>query len=192
VTEILGNGDRFDEVPPRRRVEADSHEAAPGDFLADSGDDAGDDARDDVADRPRARWRDLVTAIVEPGSLAVAAALCLVSSVTVGPSYRFDAYPFNQGVSSLNSVFTGATVGVRPLHDFLVGVAASAILALAALLAGVMSLIRDREGQPAWVRPVAAGAALAALLLIALTALGAYRTSQLDLKVPSQTGVAAS
>ena len=72
---------------------------------------------------------------------------CVIASVGVGPSYRFDAYPFNQGVSSLDNLFSGQFAGIHPLHSYLIGVATSAVLTLAALVTGVTSLLRAREDQ---------------------------------------------
>ena len=105
----------------------------------------------------------------------------------VGPSYRYDAYPFNQGVSSLQAIYANS-LKVRPLHDFLTASAPNIVFAVVAVLTGLFALARGRAEQPAWVRPMAAGAVLAAVLLLALLAVGAYRTSTYDLTLPGPAG----
>jgi hypothetical protein len=185
MTEILGSGEGFEDASRRSRGQSEPSE--PSEPSDPSGIEVlNDDLDDEPLDGARSRWGDTAAALVEPGSLAVAAALCVIASVGVGPSYRFDAYPFNQGVSSLDNLFSGQFAGIHPLHSYWIGVAASAVLTLAALVTGVTSLLRAREDQASWVRPVAAGATLVAVLLAALAVLGAYRSSTYDLRITPQ------
>jgi len=178
MTEILGNEDE----PPDRYEPNPVNEALRFDLL--------DDAVDGIDDEPydaRASswWRDVLEALTEPASLAVASVLCALAAVIVGPSYRYDTYPFNQGVSSLAAVFSQVSA-VRPLHGYLTAVAPTAALVLAALVTSLLTLVRARryEDGPGWVRAAAGGALLVALVLAGLVALGAYRTSTYDLRVP--------
>ena len=147
----------------------------------------GDGFDDDPEPGPPAGTRHILGALREPGSLAVASGLCVLASALAGPSYRYDAYPFNQGVSSLQAIFANS-LKVRPLHDYLTATTPNILLAVVAVLAGFFALARARAEQPGWVRPLAAGALLAAVLVLALLAVGAYRTSTYDLTVPNPAG----
>lgn len=142
---------------------------------------------DEPEPRAPGRTRQVLAALREPGSLAVASGFCLVASALAGPSYRFDAYPFNEGVSTLQSVFANS-LRVRPLHDYLTAAAPNIALAVVAVLAALAALARGRDDQSGWVRPLAAGSLLAAVLVLALLGLGAYRTSTYDLTVQNPAG----
>jgi hypothetical protein len=191
MTEILGSDDGPSDQGPSRRDRRDLDWAqapanAPTVELIGEDDDAVGPAPSTTG-----RLRLLVADLLEPAALAVASALSLVVAAAVGPSYRFDAYPFSQGVSSLRSAF-GGTLQVRPLHDYLTASAPAIVLVLAALLTSLSGLLRSREDEAGWVRPVAGGALIVAVLLAALLGLGAYRTSTYDLNVPQTTGTVTS
>jgi hypothetical protein len=184
MTEILGSGAE----PPERYEPNPVNEALRFDLLDDGID--GIDGTDDTDDGPydaRAAswWRDVLEALTEPASLAVASVLCTLAAVIAGPSYRYDTYPFNEGVGSLAAVFSQLSV-VHPLHGYLTSVAPTAALVLGALVTSLLALVRARryEDGPGWVRAAAGGALLVALVLAGLVALGAYRTSTYDLRVP--------
>ena len=197
MTEILDSGD-----PGEREVRRGPHEPAlvpaaaigppTGSPPAPARDAAGaagadgvvewlDDGRDGETEPVTGgRFRVALGALGEPGSLAVAASFAALMAAVAGPSYRFDAYPFNQGISSIQT-FVSNTLIVHPLHDYLTASAANIVLGLAGILAGLTALLRGRPDQPGWVRPLAAGALLASVLVLALLTLGAYRTSTYDL-----------
>jgi|GEM_PF-2636394 len=141
----------------------------------------GDDVDEEPGPDRSGAARQVLRALGEPGSLAVASALCAIAAVSVGPSYGFDAYPFNQGITSLQTFLVGSGLIIHPLHDYLASAAPNIVLGLAGLLAGVAALLRGRTDQLTWARPVAAGALLASLLVTALLGLGAYRASTYDL-----------
>jgi hypothetical protein len=127
----------------------------------------------------------VLRAFREAGSLAVGAALAVLAAVSVGPRYRYDTYPFNQGLDSIREFFTLNQPGsIHPLRTYLVNVAPTAVLVVAAIVAGLLAVSRQRPGDPAWARPVAAGAVLVGLALAVLVAVGAWHTSTLDLTVP--------
>jgi hypothetical protein len=194
MTEILGSGDE----PPDRYVPNPANEALRFDLPDDAVDRTdGTEGTDDIDDidgeeyggpydaRAASPWRDVLEALTEPASLAVASVLCTLAAVIAGPSYRYDTYPFNEGVGSLAAVFSQLSV-VHPLHGYLTTVAPTAALVVAALVTSLLALVRARryEDEPGWVRAAAGGALLVALVLAGLVALGAYRTSTYDLRVP--------
>ncbi len=125
----------------------------------------------------------VLAAFWEAPSLAVLAALGTLGTFTIGVSHQFFAYPFSLGVSSLDGNFAN----IHPLRDYLSAILAPAVFAVVGLLAGLVALRRGRSHDASWVRPLAAGAALACILAVALFALGAYRTGseQLDLGTTS-------
>jgi len=178
-------------VPLSRSADAASTGSGAGDQPALPVELLGDGWDEETEPPPPGRSRRLRGALAEPGSLAVAGGLCLVAGAFAGPSYRFDAYPFNQGISSLANVGI-ATLVVHPLHDYLMAAAPSIALVVAAVLTALAALGRGHGDQPEWVRPLAGGTMLAALIVLALLALGAYRTSTYALSPPSVNGAAAS
>jgi hypothetical protein len=203
MTEILGSDDPA-ERGARRRWQEPAQQPDPAfEPLAPSADGAsapapglpvellGDGWDDEPEATPAGRSRLVLGALGEPGSLAVAAGFCLLASALAGPSYRFDAYPFNQGVGSLANGFSGSLT-IHPLHDYLTACAPNIALAAAGVLIAVAALLRGRGGQPGWVRPLAAGALLASVLVLALLGLGAYRTSTYDLSQPTTPGAAGT
>jgi len=194
MTEILGSDDGAERTA-RRRPD-DGADPLPGrrsdragDRAADRADDPdaalpvellGDDWDDEPEPEPAARSAQVLGALREPGSLAVASGFCLLAAALAGPSYRFDAYPSNQGVGTFANAFTNAPK-VHPLQDYLTATAPTISLAVAGVLTALAALIRGRPEQPGWIRPLAAGALLACVLVLALLGLGAYRTSTYDL-----------
>jgi hypothetical protein len=209
MTEILDSGDERSGRPERR---PDPLARRPVEWVADPADpdgtsdianladgadgaDGADDAWADWADNGRdpgsGGLRSLLRAVREPASLAVAATLCLLVSTAVGPGYRFDAYPFNEGLSSLNGVF-GGQLDIRPLHAYLLSAAPTIALVLVGLLAAAAALLRSGPRQAGWVRPLAAGALITAVVLAALLGAGAYRTSTYDLTPARQAQAATS
>lgn len=187
MTEIVGHDDAYDPAAAgvARVGRSGRLDDAPlVELLGDDGEPSDDDSLE--AAEP-SRGRAVFAALVEPASLSVAAALSVLASVMVGPSFRFAAYPFNLGLSSLKSLLGTAGVGIHPLRSYLSGVAPAALLILVALGAGLLSLLRSREPQPAWVRAVGAGAVVVALVLAALVVAGAWQASTLDLKPPVNT-----
>ena len=183
MTEILGSDDS-EAVRPLRFQPDDPLEHAPGpvELLGDKPDHRDDEPQPEH----RSRFRAVVGAIAEPASLAVAAALAVLVSFSIGPAYAFNGYPFNQGIASLEGLYNVSAMRIRPLHDYLYSVAPAAALVVVALVVGLLSLFRSRADQPSWARPVAAGAVLVAVILATLTLVGAWRTSTLDLTVPNQ------
>jgi hypothetical protein len=175
MSEILDN-DRPEPDPWQEPVAAhDRYDLSP---------DADRAATDEVDAAPTAGRR-LVTAFGEAASLAVASVLGVVAAVAVGPGYRFDVFPFNQSVFSLAEIYGNNQLQhLHPLRTYLINVAPTALLVVAAVVAGVLALSRPRPHDPSWARPVAAGAVLAALALAVLVAVGAWHTSTLDLTVP--------
>ena len=183
MTEILGSDDSAAvRPPPRPSDDPLGHLPTTVELLGDEPDHWDDEPQP----AHRSRFRAVVSAVGEPASLAVAAALAVLVSFSIGPAYAFDGYPFNQGVSSLEGVYNLSAMRIRPLHDYLYSVAPAAALVVVALLAGLLSLFRSRADQPSWARPVAAGAVIVAVILATLTLVGAWRTSTLDLTVPNQ------
>ena len=175
MTEILDSGDA------RREQPNEWTNQLPYDLPA-----ADDEPYDLESDEP-GRWSLAVRSVTDPASLAVAAVLSVLCAAVAGPSYVFQAYPFNQGIDNLTGVFDlrGATEVVRPLHAFLINAAPTVALVALALVCAVLSLLRLRPDAPSWARPAAAGALVVALALGALVAAGGYRASSLDLTVPS-------
>jgi len=198
MTEILGSDDPADRAGRRRQAPLPAPQptrppeaglapppvAAAADLPVEL---LGDSWDDEPEPGPPGRAHHLLGALREPGALAVASVLCVVAAVVAGPSYRFDAYPFNQGVSSLQAIYANS-LKVRPLHDYLTGSAPNIVFAAAAVLTGFFALARGRADPPGWVRPLAAGAVVAAMLVLALLAVGAYRTSTYDLTLPNPAG----
>jgi hypothetical protein len=200
MTEILGNDDEWSEAGSRRRDRRPPDWAVdptPVELIGGSvGPAEAEDPEYDSDAAPAGRWRLLLADLTQPATFAVASALSLVVAAAVGPSYRFDAYPFSQGVSSLGSALGGALL-VHPLHDYLTASAPAIVLVLAALGMSLSAALRSRTStagtaSAAWVRPVAAGALIVAVLMAVLLGLGAYRTSTYELTVPPQTGAASS
>jgi len=148
------------------------------------------DFEPDEPDLP-GRWSLALHSITDPGSLAVAAVLAVLCAAVAGPSYVFEAYPFNQGVDSFSTVFDLRGSAIRPLHDFLINAAPTIALASLALVCAVVSLLRLGSAAPPWVRAGAAGALVVALTLGALVAVGAYRVSGLDLTVPTTASISS-
>jgi hypothetical protein len=186
MTEILGSDDSAVVRPPRLSDDplAQSPASPPASIEL-----LGDEPESwDEGPQPwhRSRWRAALGAIAEPASLAVAAALAVLVSFSIGPAYAYNSYPFNQGISSLEGLYNLSSLRIRPLHDYLYSVAPAAALVVVALVAGLLSLFRSRADQPSWARPLAAGAVLVAVILATLTLVGVWRTSTLDLTVPSQ------
>lgn len=184
MTEILGSDDSEAVRPPRSRADGPLG-PAPG--AVELVGDEPDHWADEQQPGHRSRLWAVLGAIAEPASLAVAAALAVLVSFSIGPAYTFNGYPFNQGVSSLEGVYNLSGLRIRPLHDYLYNVAPAAALVVVALVVGLLSLFRSRSDQPSWARPVAAGAVLVAVILATLTLVGAWHTSTLDLTVPNQS-----
>lgn len=183
MTEILGSDDGAAVRPPPR-LSDDPVAQLPTtvELLGDEPEEWDEDLRPGH----HSRWRASIGAIGEPASLAVAAALAVIVSFSIGPGYAFNGYPFNQGITSLEGLYNLSAMRIRPLHDYLYSVAPAAVLVVVALVVGLLSLFRSRADQPSWARPVAAGAVLVAVILATLTLVGAWRTSTLDLTVPNQ------
>lgn len=187
MTEILGSDDSAVVRPPPRPSDdslAQSPTSPPASIEL-----LGDEPESwDGGQQPghRSRWRAALGAIGEPASLAVAAALAVLVSFSIGPAYAYNSYPFNQGIGSLEGLYNLSALRIRPLHDYLYSVAPAAALVVVALVAGLLSLFRSRADQPSWARPLAAGAVLVAVILATLTLVGVWRTSTLDLAVPNQ------
>ena len=152
MTEIVGHDDAYDPAAAAVARLGRSGRAADAPLVELLGDEGAHDDDELAAPEP-SRGRAVVGALVEPASLAVAAALSVLASVMVGPSFRFAAYPFNLGLSSLKSLFGTAGVGVHPLRAYVSGVAPAALLTLVAIGTGLLSLLRSREPQPAWSGP---------------------------------------
>lgn len=184
MTEILGSDDAYSsESRPGARPLGPAeppYESAPVELLDDG-------LEDDPAPAPPARWRGVLASVTEPASLAIAAVLSVVTSLTIGPSYRYDTYPFNQGITSLRALFGNAVQGIHPLREYLSSVSGSAVLVVTGLVTAALSLLRARAEQPAWVRAAAAGALLVSLVLAALIVVGAWRSSTFDVQVPGNT-----
>jgi hypothetical protein len=176
MTEILGSEQPEPDPWQRPVADEDRYDLSP--------EPATDVARDPAAP-PLSGARRLLHAFGEAGSLAVGAVLGVLAAVAVGPRYRFDTYPFNQGLDSIREFFTLNQAGaIHPLRTYLVNVAPTALLVLTAVVAGLLALARAESRDPAWARPVAAGAVLAGIALAILVVVGAWHTSTLDLTVP--------
>jgi hypothetical protein len=176
MTEILGSEEHEPDPWHRPVADDDRYDLSP---------DADPSAADDAVPPGRSGLRRLVAAFGEAGALAVGAVLGIVAAVAIGPRYQFDGYPFNQGVDSLRQVFINQSGNLHPLRTYLHNIAPTAVLVVLALVTGLLALSRSRAHDPAWARPVAAGAVLTGIVLAVLVVIGAWYTSTYDLTVPA-------